>query len=69
MATAFLLRPVCYAEGKLWLDRYPTAATEAVTSSQPPPSFHRRAIERDISSFLRRVMKCELSHIYLGDVH
>ena len=52
MATAFLLRPVCYAEGKLWLDRYPTAATEAVTSSQPPPSFHRRAIERDISGKL-----------------
>ena len=68
-ATAFLLRrrPVCYAGGKQpWLDRYPTAATEAVTSSQPPPSFHRRAIERDISGKLSyRAVINEKQGIYL----
>ena len=64
MAAAFLLRPVCYAERK---PRWSSAmvgsisdnsssvvapAAFAVTSSQPPPSFHRRAIERDISGKL-----------------
>ena len=41
-------------------------AAFAVTSSQPPPSFHRRAIERDISGKLSyRTVINEKQGIYL----